>query len=112
MTFGERLKLLRTEKELTQTELGKHFNLGKTAISLYETDDRFPDKEILDKMADFFDCSLDYLLGRVDVKKTEENVSDFHVGLSRKDEGLLTEEDKQDIKNFAEFVINKRKNPK
>lgn len=69
MTFGERLKSLRLEKGLTQTELGKHFNLGKTAISLYETNDRFPDKEILDKMADFFNCSMDYLLGRVDVRK-------------------------------------------
>ena len=68
MTFGERLKLLRLEKDLTQIELGKQFNLGKTAISLYENNERFPDKETLDKMADFFGCSVDYLLGRTDLK--------------------------------------------
>lgn len=71
MTFGERLKELRMEKELTQIELGTKFNLGKTAISLYETNARFPDKDILEKMADFFKVSVDYLLGRTDIRNAD-----------------------------------------
>ena len=71
MTFGERLKELRIEKELTQIELGNRFNLGKTAISLYETNSRFPDKDILEKMADFFKVSVDYLLGRTDIRNAD-----------------------------------------
>lgn len=124
MTFGERLKILRLEKGLTQTELGKHFNLGKTAISLYETNARFPDKEILAKMADFFDCSMDYLLGRIDVKNPAVEAykeaaerkkirtagkEELVIGLSREEKGLLTDEDKAEITKFAEYVASRRK---
>lgn len=74
MTFGERLKILRTEKGISQTELGKNFNLGKTAISLYETNKRDPDKETLWKLADLFDVSVDYILGRSDIRKRDEEM--------------------------------------
>lgn len=124
MTFGERLKLLRLEKDLTQIELGKRFNLGKTAISLYENNERFPDKETLDKMADFFDCSIDYLLGRTDLKNIvlesytealekqrikDSGKEELIIGLSTENKGILTEEDKEEITKFAEYVANRRK---
>lgn len=124
MTFGERLKLLRLEKDLTQIELGKQFNLGKTAISLYENNERFPDKETLDKMADFFGCSVDYLLGRTDLKSIilesyteaierqrikDSGKEELVIGLSRENKGILTDEDKEEITKFAEYVANRRK---
>ena len=65
-------------------ELGKKFGLAESTISGYENEAREPDFETLVKFADFFDCSIDYLLGRTDVPRT-------HVPLSEKDKELLRE---------------------
>lgn len=62
--FHVRLKQLRTKHELTQKELAKKLNLQNTAISKYELNERNPDLDILNNIADFFDVSIDYLLGR------------------------------------------------
>ena len=60
--FVNNLKILRRNKGLTQTELGQHFGLSKTAISLYESGKRGMDSDLVKKLADFFDCTTDYLL--------------------------------------------------
>lgn len=63
---GERLKQLRKEKKLTQTELGNKINVTKVSISGYESGNRSPDTDTLQRLADFFEVSTDYLLGRTD----------------------------------------------
>lgn len=68
-TFGSRLKKLRIKKELTGQELGKLLNVTKMSISRWESDQRFPDKDTLVKIANFFDVSTDYLLGRTENKQ-------------------------------------------
>jgi transcriptional regulator with XRE-family HTH domain len=81
-TFGNRFKELRFEKRLTQQELADDFNkkyhytFGKPAISQYENDKRTPELDALLKFADYFGVSVDYLLGRNDVKYTAVNNSD------------------------------------
>lgn len=66
MEFGDILRSLRKEKGLTQAELAKAFSLGESTVSFYESNKRTPDYEILKKFADYFDVSVDYLLGRVE----------------------------------------------
>lgn len=61
---GDRLKKLRAEKKLTQGELGKIVNVTKVSISGYESGNRSPDTDTLQKLADTLDTSTDYLLGR------------------------------------------------
>lgn len=56
------LKNLRLAKGLTQTELGQHFGLSKTAISLYESGKRGMDGDLVKGLAEFFACTTDYLL--------------------------------------------------
>lgn len=69
MTFGERLKQLRQQNNLTQGELAAqinlffHANLDKTAISRMENDKQKPSIEYLENFAQFFDVSLDYMNG-------------------------------------------------
>ncbi len=63
---GERLKQLRKERQLTQTELGDKINVTKVSISGYENGNRSPDTDTLQRLADFFGVSTDYLLGRTD----------------------------------------------
>ncbi len=72
--FGIRLKELRQEKEITQSELGKILNLSQRSISQYELGIRFPDEIILNLIADFFDVSLDYLFGRTNVRNIYKKI--------------------------------------
>jgi len=68
-TFGERLRYLHEEKGLKQTELAKMLNLeSSSTISQYETINRIPDAYILQRLAEIFDCSIDYLLGRSNIR--------------------------------------------
>lgn len=69
--FAERLTELRKEKGLTQDELGKILGFRDSTISQYETGKRKPDQETLTKIADYFDVTTDYLLGRSDIRKPE-----------------------------------------
>ncbi len=64
--IGSRLKAFRTERDLTQDELGKVLGVGKTTISQYESEARKPDSEMLNRIADYFHTSVDYLLGRTE----------------------------------------------
>ncbi|MGG1531430.1 helix-turn-helix domain-containing protein [Brevibacillus agri] len=63
-TFGERLSKLRTEKKLSQAELASRLNIAKSTLAMYETDKREPSFETVERIADFFDVQVDYLLGR------------------------------------------------
>ncbi|NFD31054.1 XRE family transcriptional regulator [Clostridium botulinum] len=62
--FGDRLKELREEKELTQEELGKLLNVSRQTVSGYEAEVIEPNINNLVRLADIFNVSLDYLLGR------------------------------------------------
>ena len=62
--IGTRLRLLRKEKRLTQTQLAGQIGIGQTAVANYESGRRFPDEENLVRIADFFGISLDDLVGR------------------------------------------------
>ena len=69
MIFPERLKLLRTTKHLLQKDLAKLLDITTSAYGFYEQGKRTPDPAALILLADFFDVSLDYLLGRTDQSK-------------------------------------------
>ena len=66
MTFSEISRYLRKEKGLSQVELAKALNVSKACISMIEIGKNEPTAITLIKYADFFECSIDYLLGRED----------------------------------------------
>lgn len=66
--FGERLRELRTSKQLSQSEFAKQVRLTKSAVNMYERGEREPSFEVLEKIADYFNVDLDYLLGKTDCK--------------------------------------------
>lgn len=66
MNFRTRLKQLRMEKQLNQTDLGSALNLATSTISMYENGKREPDFETLETIADYFNVDIDYLLGKTD----------------------------------------------
>ena len=61
-----RLRLAREQRGISQRDLGKAMGVSAATISRYETMEREADYETLIKFADYFDVSLDYLLGRTD----------------------------------------------
>ncbi len=64
--FQNIFKQLRIASNLTQIELSKKINISRSTIGMYETGAREPDFETLEKIADFFNVDIDYLLGRTD----------------------------------------------
>lgn len=60
----ENLKALREAKKITQSKLGEYLGAKKSAISLWESGKRQPDQETLVRIANFFNVTVDYLLGR------------------------------------------------
>lgn len=62
--FGEVLKSLRNNAKITQVELAKMLSISKSTVCNYEQGTRFPPSAILIDIADVFNVSTDYLLGR------------------------------------------------
>jgi transcriptional regulator with XRE-family HTH domain len=68
-TLGKTIKDLReSKKNLTQAELAKLLDVSPAAVSSWEQYDKIPTKDMLIKIADFFEVSLDYLLCRSDIR--------------------------------------------
>lgn len=65
-TFNERLKELRKEKSITIEKLAEDLGSAKSTISRYENGLREPKKDFLEMLCDYFNVSIDYLLGRTD----------------------------------------------
>lgn len=65
-----RLKELRKQRNISQLKLAIELNMNQNSISRYETGEREADYATLIKFADYFDVSIDYLLGRTDNPKT------------------------------------------
>ena len=59
-----RIKSLREDNDLTQTQLSKILNISQVAYSYYEIDKRSIPLELLSKLADYYNTSVDYLLYR------------------------------------------------
>lgn len=97
-TFGSRLREQRNKKSLTQKELGDLLKISESAVGMYERNEREPSFELLNKIADFFEVSIDYLLsGKTKDDKRNQNLFFYDV------EDLSAEEI-EDIKKHIEYV--------
>ncbi|MHC5217970.1 helix-turn-helix domain-containing protein [Enterococcus sp. LJL128] len=95
MEFGEILKALRKKKRLTQKELADILFLEQTTISSYENGKIQPTAKTINDIANFFDVSSDYLLGRPDKRKNKlEQVIDSTFDELKSEDTLLFLKDK------------------
>ena len=76
--FAERLRELRSEKKMTMKELGDKLALTEQAISMYERNERRPNFEKLEEIADFFNVDMNYLLGKSDIKNSYQLKTDIY----------------------------------
>ncbi|TCP61237.1 helix-turn-helix domain-containing protein [Baia soyae] len=82
-TLKERIVELRKKNKLSQEQLAKKFGVGRSTVAMWETGDRTPDADTIQKLADFFDTSTDYLLGRTDVSYSAEQFQSTRKGFGR-----------------------------
>jgi len=67
--FSERLKLCRKTQNKTQKDIANSLGLTENGYQKYEISNREPKMETLNKLADYFGVSVDYLMGRTDNPK-------------------------------------------
>lgn len=108
VTLANRIKELRLTKNLTQSQLGQIIGVGKTTISMYENGNSSPNDEIKIKLADFFEVSIDYLLGKTDIRNYAINEPTVALH-SDNDYDDLPQEAKDEINNFIDYIRNKYK---
>lgn len=105
-----RIKQLREENDWTQLELSQKMNCAMSSIAMYEKGDRKPSLEVLVKLSEIFNCSIDYILCKTDIRNPGEQIdnvlNEAMIGMSKKDYEKLTETQKKQIRDFAIFVKN------
>ena len=78
--FPQRLKKLREAKGLTMADLSREIgSISQGSLSHYEGGTRTPGLEILLELANYFNCSMDYLSGKTDYKNQEELIKKYHL---------------------------------
>lgn len=113
MTFADRLKHLREKHKpkIYQKELADAIGVSRQAITMWETGQRIPDTVTLKKLADFFNVTTDYLLGRdnpndVNYEPTpqelEKVLREANIAF---DGSPLDEEDKEDVIEFVKVAL-------
>lgn len=88
MDVHSRIRKLREQNNITREDFAKKIDVTYAALSKYETGKRQPDYETLQKIADFFEVSTDYLLGRSN-----------EIGLNKGK--LLVEDDEENFRKWA-----------
>lgn len=76
-SLGDRIRKLRTEKELEQKELAQILQVHKGTVSNWENNKRIPDSEMLIKIANYFSVTTDYLLGNTN-NRNEINIDPIY----------------------------------
>lgn len=110
LNFAERLKLLRKELNLTQEELAIKLNRTRSTIAGYETERKQPDYDTLKFIADFFNVSTDYLLGRTENRDTStltaiNNLAEYNADIELiKELHKLSSESQKDLKKYIELL--------
>ena len=109
LSFGKRLKSLRIKNDLSQQEIADRLNLNRSTYARYELDQTQPDFDTLQKIADFYDVSIDFLLGRENKSLKHETNGDWIPKLNEKDEkdiALRLEAIAQDIESQTSLSFN------
>lgn len=101
-----RIKVLREEFNLTQQDLANRLESSKSVIGLYESETRKPSLDVLVKLSEIFNCSIDYILGKSNIRNPEKLDKELlNIGLSKKDYNPPTKEQQEKIEEFARFVL-------
>ncbi len=99
--FSDKLKMLRHKHNITQAQLASELGIGTSTIGMYESGIRKPSYEVLKKISNYFNVSIDYLIN----ESTDENTCnlDFFIEHIKQ----LTPSQRKQIEDLIEFLLNK-----
>ncbi|PFW92244.1 transcriptional regulator [Bacillus pseudomycoides] len=97
--LGKKISELRKQQKLSQYELAERLGFSRGKLANYEQGQREPDYDTLKKIADFFEVSTDYLLGRTEKKELFSNLIPN-----------LSEKEKRDIAKDLEKTLEQLEN--
>lgn len=108
VAFKDRLKSLRSERGITQEDLAQALGLPSSTIRRYESSEEgMPKNERLQMLANFFNCSVDYLLERTNEKQSEnEKESDYSLPESTYEHVIREAEAKYGVNLRDDPVVN------
>lgn len=69
-TIGETIKLLRTERNLSQEQFAKIFNVAPSAVGMWENNKRIPNEETKEAIADYFNVDMNFLYGKTPIRNS------------------------------------------
>lgn len=103
------LKKIREERRITQVKLSTDLGVSQELISRYEVGSSFPQPSMLIKLSQYFNCSVDYLLGLTDVPTpikylSSDGISTQNYELITK-YNLLSNENKSHLDNYLSFLL-------
>lgn len=104
-TLGNRLRLLREEKGLKQKEVGGLLGVKESSIGKYEYDQRTPSPNAINKLADYFQVSADFLLGRSDIRLPADRIIAEHKEMMAD----LPDEDQKMIRKIVSSIREQNK---
>lgn len=99
-----RIKSLREEFNYTQQDLAQKLDCSKSVIGLYESETRKPSMEVLIKLSEIFNCSIDYILGKSDIRNPEEIKNISHANAGGLDTNGLDEEDLLELQRQIDYI--------
>lgn len=109
----DRLKSLRLEKGYSQQKLAKLLFVNQTAVSQWERGATSPEHATLIKLSEIFDVSVDYLVGKTDVKNPQEpkkeEVDDHDIKFALFGTTDIDDETYESVKNFAKFAAEQKR---
>lgn len=79
------LKKLRQEYGISQQRLADAVNVSQPSINKYENHNIEPDIDVLIRLADYFNTSVDYIIGHTDVRRRIEPTEAYHLNESESD---------------------------
>ncbi len=109
MTVGDRIKQLRKQKDLTQSNLAKVVDLTYIQIGRYETGKSNPSADVLQRLAKALETTTDFLMNGSTDEVVSAQLSDMELLNQFKEVEKMTPEDKNLIKTFIDAFITKRK---
>lgn len=111
--IGNRIKQLRIEANLTQEELANKLKSvkGKSSIANYENGSNLPSDEVKFQLCNIFNCSLDYLMCKTDIRNSEEQIKqEFEFAYHKEMEGLSDEEIADALKFYKQIKYGNKEN--
>ena len=102
-----RIKQLREEQKISQAELGKKLNKTQQQISLYENGTNELDLDGYIILSKLFDCSIEYIAGKSDIRKPVNIEQDFKFAYHKETEGLSEDEIKEALEFYKKIKYRK-----